>query len=214
MGVRVAHSCRPDYIICVVSRYCGGRNRLFQLAVLNIITGSFFDGYFIAWESGGDVKPSGPFTGMCEQIADDMRAFLFSTYTSWAGMVGFAAVMAHDQQEASSVARCRSFVHDCAGGVCYVPHGVHWRDLISCRYRYQRVYECLPFEGDSEIAHVSLIDVLDVDDDRKEMTAGVECSIGGAFTGNLVGNLVDCYFKRVAGVPRGTPSSATHYLLC
>lgn len=68
------------------------------LAITNV-TGAFFDGFFSAWESALAV-PSGPKTEALHLIADDMRAFGLSTYTSWAGMVGVAASMAHTRSSA------------------------------------------------------------------------------------------------------------------
>jgi hypothetical protein len=90
------------------------------LAITNV-SGAFFDGFFSAWESGlgkhmffnqnayymwhtfieqnvrnqNIAVPSGAKTEALHLIADDMRAFGLSTYTSWAGMVGVAAAMAH-----------------------------------------------------------------------------------------------------------------------
>jgi len=68
------------------------------LAVTNV-TGAFFDGFFSAWESGLAV-PSGAKTEALHLVADGMRAFGLSTYTSWAGMVGVAASMAHARTSA------------------------------------------------------------------------------------------------------------------
>ena len=63
------------------------------LATVNI-TGAFMDGFFSAWDSGA-VLPSGPKTEALHVVAEDMRAFYLSTYTSWAGMVGEAASIAY-----------------------------------------------------------------------------------------------------------------------
>ena len=63
------------------------------LAVTNV-SGAFLDGFFAAWEYGVAV-PSGAKTEALHMIADDMRAFYLSTYTSWAGMVSVAASLAH-----------------------------------------------------------------------------------------------------------------------
>ena len=68
------------------------------LAITNV-SGAFFDGFFSDWESGSAV-PSGAKTEALHLIADDMRAFYLSTYTSWAGMVGVAASMAHARSSA------------------------------------------------------------------------------------------------------------------
>jgi len=45
--------------------------------------------------------PSGAKTEALHLIAEDMRAFYLSTYTSWAGMVGVAASMAHARSSVS-----------------------------------------------------------------------------------------------------------------
>jgi len=63
------------------------------LAITNV-SGAFFDGFFSAWEDGAAV-PSGAGTEALHMVADVMRAFYLSTYTSWAGMVGVAASLAH-----------------------------------------------------------------------------------------------------------------------
>ncbi len=63
------------------------------LALINV-TGAFCDGFFSAWETGA-AMPSGAKTEALHLIADDMRTYYLSTYTSWAGMVGVAASMAH-----------------------------------------------------------------------------------------------------------------------
>eukprot|EP00581_Thalassiosira_minuscula_P014627 CAMPEP_0183716394 /NCGR_PEP_ID=MMETSP0737-20130205/10336_1 /TAXON_ID=385413 /ORGANISM="Thalassiosira miniscula, Strain CCMP1093" /LENGTH=383 /DNA_ID=CAMNT_0025945663 /DNA_START=111 /DNA_END=1262 /DNA_ORIENTATION=+ len=68
------------------------------LAITNV-TGAFFDGFFSDWESGSAV-PSGAVTEALHLIAGDMRTFYFDTYTSWAGMVGVAAAMAHARSSA------------------------------------------------------------------------------------------------------------------
>lgn len=67
-----------------------------QLAALNV-SGALFEGFFAAWESGNAVA-SGPIGDVLSFIADDMRGSFLSTYTSWAGMVGFAAALAHSEQ--------------------------------------------------------------------------------------------------------------------
>lgn len=216
-----------------------------QLAVLNI-TGSFFDGFFTPWETGA-AKPSGPFTGMCQQIADDMRAFFFSTYTSWAGMVGFAAVMAH-RQETSSIPLGLLYIVTCVI-IGFFAHGLGSQVALmlsrraaspDAKIQYSekegkfatnalfgslvayccgtyflvwadiRDYTNAFLSKDSEIALASVIDILDVDDDRIEMAAGIACSIAGAYTGNLVGNIVDSYYTR-AGIPRGTVACNTFF---
>lgn len=64
------------------------------LAITNV-SGAFFDGFFSAWEDSGSAVPSGAKTEALHLIADDMRAFYLSTYTSWAGMVSVAASLAH-----------------------------------------------------------------------------------------------------------------------
>ena len=64
-----------------------------QLAVLNV-SGALFEGFFTAWEHGAAVA-NGPIGDMLSFIADDMRGSFLSTYTSWAGMVGFAAALTH-----------------------------------------------------------------------------------------------------------------------
>jgi hypothetical protein len=67
-----------------------------QLAALNI-SGALFEGFFAAWESGL-VVPNGSIGKLLAFISDDMRGSFLSTYTSWAGMVGFAAALAHSEQ--------------------------------------------------------------------------------------------------------------------
>lgn len=67
-----------------------------QLAALNI-SGALFEGFFAAWENGV-VVPNGPMGKMLAFISDDVRGSFLSTYTSWAGMVGFAAALAHSEQ--------------------------------------------------------------------------------------------------------------------
>lgn len=67
----------------------------FVLAVANV-SGAFLDGFFAEWESGGAV-PNGSKTEALHLISEDMRASFLSTYTSWAGMVGVAASIAHSR---------------------------------------------------------------------------------------------------------------------
>ena len=71
-----------------------------QLAVLNV-SGALLEGFFAAWEAGTAV-PSGPISELLAFIADDMRGSFLSTYTSWAGMVGFAAALTHSEQSLSA----------------------------------------------------------------------------------------------------------------
>jgi len=71
-----------------------------QLAALNV-TGALMEGFFAAWESGRAVA-NGPVGRALEFLADDVRGSFLSTYTSWAGMVGFAAALAHEQQSLSA----------------------------------------------------------------------------------------------------------------
>lgn len=71
-----------------------------QLAALNI-TGALIEGFFAAWEQGAAVA-RGPIGDACSWLADDMRGSFLSTYTSWAGMVGFAAALAHTEQSLSA----------------------------------------------------------------------------------------------------------------
>ena len=63
-----------------------------QLAVLNV-SGALLEGFFAAWESGAAVA-TGPLGDLFAFTADDVRGSFLSTYTSWAGMVGFAASLA------------------------------------------------------------------------------------------------------------------------
>lgn len=63
------------------------------LAITNV-SGAFLDGFFLAWEDGSAV-PNGAGTEALHLIAHDMRTFYLSTYTSWSGMVGVAASLAH-----------------------------------------------------------------------------------------------------------------------
>jgi len=67
----------------------------FVLAIANV-SGAFLDGFFAEWESGGAV-PNGSKTETLHLISEDMRASFLSTYTSWAGMVGVAASIAHSR---------------------------------------------------------------------------------------------------------------------
>ncbi|KAL7442546.1 hypothetical protein ACHAXM_008442 [Skeletonema potamos] len=67
----------------------------FVLAIANV-SGAFLDGFFAEWESGGAV-PNGSITEAFHLISEDMRASFLSTYTSWAGMVGVAASVAHSR---------------------------------------------------------------------------------------------------------------------
>ena len=69
------------------------------LAFTNV-SGAFFDGFLSAWESGSAV-PSGAKTEALNLLADDVRAFYLSTYTSWAGLVGVAASLAHAKSSIS-----------------------------------------------------------------------------------------------------------------
>jgi len=65
-----------------------------QLAALNVV-GALLEGFFAAWERG-DARATGPVGEVCAFIADDFRGSFLSTFTSWAGMVGFAATLAHE----------------------------------------------------------------------------------------------------------------------
>ena len=67
-----------------------------QLAVLNV-SGALLEGFFAAWESGAAVA-TGPLGDLFAFTADDVRGSFLSTYTSWAGMVGFAASLAHGNE--------------------------------------------------------------------------------------------------------------------
>lgn len=69
------------------------------LAITNV-SGAFIDGFFSAWDSGSAI-PSGYKTEALALIANDMKAFYLSTYTSWAGMVGVAASLAHVKSSVS-----------------------------------------------------------------------------------------------------------------
>ena len=68
----------------------------FVLAIANV-SGAFLDGFFYEWESGGTAVPNGYKTEALHLISEDMRASFLSTYTSWAGMVGVAASIAHSR---------------------------------------------------------------------------------------------------------------------
>lgn len=59
------------------------------LAVINV-SGAFLDGFFSAFESG-DAIAGGPKTEALHLIAEEVRTFGLSTYTSWAGMVSVAS---------------------------------------------------------------------------------------------------------------------------
>jgi len=62
------------------------------LAITNV-SGAFLDGFFSDWEIS--LIPCGAKTEVLHIIADDIRTYYLSTYTSWAGMVGVAASLAH-----------------------------------------------------------------------------------------------------------------------
>ncbi|KAL7544237.1 hypothetical protein ACHAWF_011416 [Thalassiosira exigua] len=65
------------------------------LAATNV-SGAFWDGFLSAWGAGGvGAIPSGPTTEALRLVADDVRTYHLSTYTSWAGMVNVAASIAH-----------------------------------------------------------------------------------------------------------------------
>ncbi|KAL3778540.1 hypothetical protein HJC23_001709 [Cyclotella cryptica] len=61
------------------------------LAIINV-SGAFLDGFFSAFENG-DAVPIGPKTEALHLVAEEVRTFGLSTYTSWAGMVNVAASM-------------------------------------------------------------------------------------------------------------------------
>ena len=67
----------------------------FILAFSNV-SGTFLDGFFSEWESGGAI-PNGSKSEALHLISRDMRESFLSTYTSWAGMVGVAASIAHSR---------------------------------------------------------------------------------------------------------------------
>ena len=67
----------------------------FALAFANV-SGAFLDGFFIEWESGAAV-PNGSKSEALHLISEDMRSSFLSTYTSWSGMVGVAASIAHSR---------------------------------------------------------------------------------------------------------------------
>ena len=67
----------------------------FVLAFANV-SGAFLDGFFAEWEAGG-VVPNGSKSEALHLISSDMRTTFLSTYTSWAGMVGVAASIAHSR---------------------------------------------------------------------------------------------------------------------
>ena len=71
-----------------------------QLAALNV-SGALIEGFFTAFENGTAIA-KGPIGDMLAWIADDFRGSFLSTYTSWAGMVGFAAALAHSSGTISS----------------------------------------------------------------------------------------------------------------
>ena len=71
-----------------------------QLALLNV-TGALMEGFFAAWEGGAAVA-TGPVGRALEYLSTDMRGSFLSTYTSWAGMIGFAAALSHESGSLSS----------------------------------------------------------------------------------------------------------------
>jgi len=93
-----------------------------QLAALNV-SGALIEGFFAAWE-GGKAVARGPVGDLLQWIADDMRGSFLSTYTSWAGMVGFAAALAHEHGALShglaymfGCVLCGFFAHGLGGAI-------------------------------------------------------------------------------------------------
>lgn len=87
------------------------------LAVINV-SGAFLDGFFSAFESG-DAIASGPKTEALHIIAEEIRTFGLSTYTSWAGMVAVASSIGYAR---SNVLVGLVYILMCIGCGC-VAHG-------------------------------------------------------------------------------------------
>ena len=61
-----------------------------KLVFLNA-TGALLEGLFSAWEGGRALPPRGTLGKVLLSLADPMRGGFIAAYTSWAGMVSFAA---------------------------------------------------------------------------------------------------------------------------
>ena len=61
-----------------------------KLVFLNA-SGALLEGLFSAWEGGRALPPRGTLGKVLLSLADPMRGGFIAAYTSWAGMVSFAA---------------------------------------------------------------------------------------------------------------------------
>ena len=171
------------------------------------------------------------FSSMLEWAADDVRGLFLSTYTSWAGMVGFAAALAHEKDSVGAgltyMVACVScgFVMHAIGratakamfrgrpGSTKLPQFQYsrpWQALLVAVISYIVATYMVVAAGLEEFVNVedkegddlpALITLLD--NDASRLLVAMTCSIIGATTGNAVGNLIDSKFSGDR-VPRGT----------
>lgn len=200
-------------------------NENLHLLSLNV-AGAMMEGFFATWESG-TIIPHSTYTALMERLADNVRAFFLSTFTSWAGMVGFATTIAY--KHGSIVWGLLYMILSVSLG--FLAHGLGGSiaKFISNREKpttvlFQRrvrslagtvlialiIYIVLSYA--LVVAHVrKLSDVFastryffsaGIDDWR--LLVAVICSIAGAYTGNLVGNAVDSRFGAWGHLYMGT----------
>jgi len=198
-----------------------------QLIFLNI-TGAMMDGFFATWESK-TIVPHSPITALIKRLADVIRAFFLSTYTSWAGMVTFAATLSYQRGSigwgvlyiivsvvlgflahgvGSSIAKIVSKQHKeirtkpiLETQVQLLLYAVLVLLMIYITITYALVVTDVRDFSDA-FASARYFISSDVDDSRLLVT--IVCSISGAYSGNFFGNLVDSWFINWQLLPMGT----------
>lgn len=194
-------------------------NETFQLIMLNI-TGAMMEGFFATWESG-NIAAHSVSTAVIENLADNFRAFFLSTYTSWAGMIGFAATIANTK---GSIAWGLLYMiasiilgflaHGIGGSIAKVmsknysskgskPH-LQSRARVFTKavlfvltfYIFVSYALVLAHVRDFTDAFASARYFISTGIDDQRLLVAVACSIAGAYTGNLVGNMVDNLFHK------------------
>lgn len=200
-------------------------NENVRIITLNV-TGAMMEGFFGAWESGIVVSYSIS-TDLVQTLADVIRAFFLSTYTSWAGMVGFAASLAHKQGSiywgilymvasimlgfiahgvGSSIAKLISN-RERKNSRIWSQSQVH--NLVNTVLIFLIIYVVVSYA--LVVAHVrnfsdafaSARYFISSGVDDQQLLVAMLCSIAGAYTGNLVGNIVDA-FDTGKRIPMGT----------
>jgi len=203
-------------------------NKHLQLISLNV-TGAMMDGFFAIWESKTFDSHS-PITTLMHRLADVIRAFFLSTYTSWAGMVTFAATLSTRKGSIGwgfwyiIVSVVLGFL---ANGI-----GSSIAKKIAKQHKERRTTKIKLESQVQFLIHTVLVlltiyiiityalvvtHVRDFSDvfasaryfissgvDDLQLLIAVVCSISGAYVGNFFGNLVDSRFNHWHSLLMGT----------